>query len=147
MSDRGQDASGHTLASLIAGNMEAIGDPNGAAGLFVRRPGENQSWLARAVFVPHGAPSDWMLLHVLDLDAARLKDITIAPPGAHALHPAPAPIRPTRISPCRRPCRNAGPPNIDAIPTALTSFQRQRRAARRRRLDFAKAVARHGPHF
>ena len=116
-----EDAAGHKLASVIAGNMETIGDTSGAAGLFIRRPGETQSWLARAVFVPHGAPSDWMLLQVLDLAPARLKDIIIAPAGGKAftvarVHPSDANYA---LSPAMA---GAAPAKINAIPTALTSF-------------------------
>ncbi len=75
------DAKGKTLASLIAGNMEDLGDPGGSAGLFARHPGETQSWLTRAVFVPHGEIASWMLLHVMDVNAARLKDMTVTAPG------------------------------------------------------------------
>ena len=115
------DAAGHVLAALIAGNMETLGDPNGAAGLFIRRPGETQSWLARAVFVPHGAPSDWMLLHVLDLAPARLKDMTIAPAGGKPFtlaraHPS---DQDYALSP---PAKNANPPCWTPFPPRSPVF-------------------------
>jgi hypothetical protein len=130
------DASGHKQAALIAGNMETIGDTNGAAGLFVRRPGEAQSWLARAVFVPHGAPSDWMLLQVLDLAPARLKDITIAPVGGRPFtlsraHPSDANYV---LSPA---LAGAMPAKVNAIPTALTSFS-VNDARQASQIDFTK---------
>lgn len=130
------DARGHVLASLIMGNMETLGDPGGAAGLFVRQPGETQSWLARAVFVPHGAPSDWMLLHVLDIDAARLKDITIAPSGAKPFTLARAHMSDLdfALSP---PAGKTNPQVLNAVPTAITNFSAidVRPAAQ---IDFAK---------
>lgn len=132
-----KDAGGRDLASLIMGNMETIGDPNGAAGLFVRRPHETQSWLARAVFVPHGAPSDWMALHVLDLDSARLKDITVTPVGGKPYtlarsHPSDANFA---LSP---QIRNANLAILNAIPGLVTGFSGSdvRPAGQ---LDFAKA--------
>src|SRR5581483_10185632 len=46
------DEKGHVLADLIAGKTVDIGDPNGSQGLFVRKPGEQQSWLAQSWFTP-----------------------------------------------------------------------------------------------
>jgi hypothetical protein len=132
------DAAGHTLASVIAGNMETIGDSNGAAGLFIRRPGENQSWLARAVFVPHGAPSDWMLLQVLDIAPARLKDMTIAPAGGKAFTLARA--HPSDASYVLSPAlAGAAAAKINAIPTALTAFS-VNDARQASQIDFTKAA-------
>lgn len=132
------DAQGHTLASLIMGHMQTLGDPNGAAGLFVRRPNENQSWLARAVFVPHGAPSDWMLLHVLDIDSARLKDITIAPSGAPSYTLSRARMSDAKFS-LSPAVKNANPQILDAIANAVTGFTATdvRPAAQ---LDFSKSA-------
>ena len=131
-------ASGRELASLIMGNMESIGDPNGAAGLFVRRPNETQSWLARAVFVPHGAPSDWMLLNVLNVDAARLKDVTIAPAAGKSFTLARAHMSDVNfaVSP---PLGNASPQVLNAITTAITGFTASD-AHSAAQLDFRKSV-------
>jgi hypothetical protein len=74
-----QDAKGATLATLIAGNTEDLGETNGASGLFVRRPGENQTWLARGVFLPHGDIGAWLSPHVFDVGPGRLKDVTLTP--------------------------------------------------------------------
>lgn len=132
------DAKGRQLASLIMGNMENLGDPNGTAGLFVRRTGDNQSWLARAVFVPHGAPSDWMLLHVLEIDAARLKDVTLAPAGGKAFTLSRAHMSDIdyTLSP---PAGKVNPQLLNAVPTAVTNFSATdvRPAAQ---IDFSKAA-------
>jgi hypothetical protein len=74
-----KDRQGAVLAQLIAGNVEELGDPSGAKGLFVRRPGENQAWLARAVFATHGDIGSWMMKRVADIGPARLKSVTIMP--------------------------------------------------------------------
>ena len=52
---RGQDAG-------VADHRQhrEFGDPNGAIGLFVRHPGDNQSYLARTVFTPHGDRRRWL---------------------------------------------------------------------------------------
>jgi hypothetical protein len=114
------DAQGKTLASLIAGNLEDLGDPGGSAGLFVRHPGDNQSWLARAVFVPHGEPGEWVLSRVMDIDAARLKDMTVSAPGrSFTLARAHPSDQDYVLTPA---AKSANPAALDTIPTVITSF-------------------------
>ena len=74
-----KNAAGAVLAQLITGNVEELGDPSGAKGLFVRRPGENKAWLARAVFPTHGDIASWMNKRVVDIGPARLKSVSITP--------------------------------------------------------------------
>lgn len=74
-----KNAQGTVLAQLITGNVEELGDPSGATGLFVRRPGENRSWLARAVFPTHGDIASWMMKRTVDIGPARLKSVTLIP--------------------------------------------------------------------
>ena len=73
------DAKGRTLASLIAGKSEDIGDPSGATGLFVLKPGDTQSWLVQSVFEPRANPADWMDKQVLDVDRSRIQEVDIRP--------------------------------------------------------------------
>jgi hypothetical protein len=73
------DASGHTLASIITGNNAELDDAEGGSGLFVRRPGDDQSYLARALFTPHGDLSDWVNTNVMSVDASRINSLTITP--------------------------------------------------------------------
>ena len=74
-----RDDRGHVLASLISGKSEDIGDSLGGTGLFVRRPNENQSWLARSVFDPRASLSDWIEKTVLDVDRARIQEVDVDP--------------------------------------------------------------------
>lgn len=136
-----QDAKGGVLATLIAGNTEDLGDSNGASGLFVRRPGENQAWLAKGVFVPHGDIGAWLSPHVFDVGPGRLKDVTVTPPGGAAFtvtHPRPSaasfelaiPVPPYKGTP--------NSPRINDIAYAVSSFSFDdvRSAAA---IDFSKA--------
>lgn len=61
-----KDSHGAVLASLILGNMEDLGDPNGTSGVFVRKPNDSQAWLARTVFTPHGDAASWLSTAVLN---------------------------------------------------------------------------------
>ena len=73
------DAKGRVLASLIVGKTEDIGDPSGAVGLFVRKPGDSQSWLVESVFEPRANPADWMDKQVMDVDRARIQEVDVRP--------------------------------------------------------------------
>ncbi|HEY0107603.1 MAG TPA: DUF4340 domain-containing protein [Rhizomicrobium sp.] len=76
------DDKGRVLAAIIAGKSEDIGDPAGATGLFVRRPGENQSWLVRSVLDPRASLSDWLDKHVVDVDRAEIQEADVDPAGS-----------------------------------------------------------------
>jgi hypothetical protein len=73
------DEKGAVLAALIMGKTTDIGDPGGAVGLYVRKPGETQSWLARSVFEPKSSPSDWLNKNTLDVDRSRIAEADITP--------------------------------------------------------------------
>jgi hypothetical protein len=73
-----EDENGNTLAALIAGKGEDIGDA-AAHGLYVRRLDSDQSWLVRSVFDPKADPSDWMDKDVVDVDAARIQEADVDP--------------------------------------------------------------------
>lgn len=73
------DDKGQVIAALIAGKTTDIGDPSGAIGLFVRRPGDPQSWLARSVFEPKTQASDWMDKQVMAIDRARIAETDVDP--------------------------------------------------------------------
>ena len=68
-----------TLPGSIAGNTAQIDTGEGGTGVFVRHPGDNQSYLARTVFTPHGDLSDWVDTNVMSVDAARVNSVTITP--------------------------------------------------------------------
>lgn len=74
------DRSGKVLGAVITGNSSELPDPTaGGSGLFVRHPGENQTYLARTVFTPHGELSDWLMTGVMNVEPARVNSVTITP--------------------------------------------------------------------
>jgi len=75
---------GHVLADLIAGKSEDIGDSSGATGLFVRRPKETQSWLARAQFEPRSNPFDWLDKTIVDIDRSRIMTTVVDEPNGQS---------------------------------------------------------------
>ena len=71
-----KDAGGAELAHLIFGNVEELG---GSTAIFVRRPGETQSWLAKAVFPLHGARANWIKGGLFDMGPGRLQEVVVTP--------------------------------------------------------------------
>jgi hypothetical protein len=74
------DDHGRELAHLIVGKSEDIGDTGGAIGLFVRKPGETQSWLVQAQSEFQTSPDDWIDKNVLDVEQGRIQSTTVALP-------------------------------------------------------------------
>ncbi|HEY5347988.1 MAG TPA: DUF4340 domain-containing protein [Rhizomicrobium sp.] len=73
------DDKGHVMADVITGNTEDIGDPSGETGLYVRKANSTQSYLASAVYVPHGDAAAWLDKNVLDIDPARIAEVDVDP--------------------------------------------------------------------
>ena len=104
--------------------MLKIGDPTGAVGLFVRRPNENQSWLARSVLDPRASLSDWLDKHVLDVDRSRIQEVDIDPAGGARFIVARA--KPSdadfTLSPLPAGKSVADPSGPDGVAAAITGF-------------------------
>jgi hypothetical protein len=73
------DRADHVLASVVIGNTAELDNAQGGSGLFVRHPGDNQSYLARAVFTPQSHLADWLSTGVMSIEPARLNTVTITP--------------------------------------------------------------------
>ncbi|MGA7676626.1 MAG: DUF4340 domain-containing protein [Rhizomicrobium sp.] len=78
------DDKGRVLATLIVGKSEDIGDDTNFVGLFVRKPGETQSWLVGSPFTPHASPSDWLKKNIVDVDRARIQEVDVRPSSGPA---------------------------------------------------------------
>lgn len=78
------DDQGRVLASLIVGKSEDIGDPSGATGLFVRKPGEDQSWLVKSVVAPASSIGEWLNKSVVTVDPSRIHEADFSPAGGPA---------------------------------------------------------------
>ena len=80
-----QDRTGKTAAALIVGKR--CGDPicGGAAGLYVRRSGHDQTWRARGALDLSGDATAWLDRRVLDIVPAQIASITLAGADGAAL--------------------------------------------------------------
>jgi hypothetical protein len=78
-----EDASGNTLAEVIAGKEKpnSPGAPQAAGqasgGTYVRRPSEEQSWLASTSIVGGTALKDWTAPRVFETETEKIKDLTV----------------------------------------------------------------------
>jgi hypothetical protein len=71
-----KDASGAVLTHLLFGNVEELG---GSTAVFVRHPGDNQSYLARTVFALNGAVANWIKTGLFDMGPGRLQEVVVTP--------------------------------------------------------------------
>jgi len=73
------DASGKVLASLLIGQMQGTPDESGRSLVYVRKPDENQAWLARGYLTPKAAIADWLDKNVVNIARDRLKGAVVTP--------------------------------------------------------------------
>ena len=73
------DKDDHVLAAILVGNTADLPNAQGATGVFVRHPGDNQSYLVRAVYPFHPNLPDWLSTGVMMVESARLNTVTVTP--------------------------------------------------------------------
>lgn len=73
------DASGKTIADLLTGQREGTADELGRSTLYVRKPDENQSWLARGYLDIKPNATDWLDKSVLVIARDRVKGAIVTP--------------------------------------------------------------------
>ena len=135
-----EDEEGKTLAALITGKGEDIGDAS-ARGLYVRRLDSDQSWLVRSVFDPKSDPADWMDKNVVDVDAARIQEADVDPAGGPSYEVSrEKPTDPDfQLSPIPKGREVAFPTGPDGVADALSNFTFED-VAPARDFDFSNAT-------
>src|SRR5262249_58555797 len=73
-----KDRSGGTIAQLIVGKRRYDRLGAGNDGVYVRRPGDAQAWLARGTLDPSGEASGWLDPRILDIPASRLAKVSLS---------------------------------------------------------------------
>lgn len=81
-----EDSSGKTIAEIIAGKKRAGGGAAAATGqrqtaTYVRRPNEEQSWLASTDIAGGANLKDWANARVFELPTEKIKDLTVSVTG------------------------------------------------------------------
>ncbi len=97
-----EDASGATLAEIIAGKRRLGQEAAAGEGTYVRRPTENQSWLASTTITGGASLRDWATPRVFEVDGPKVARLTVevqgeqpydikrTEDGAHELEAVPA---------------------------------------------------------
>jgi hypothetical protein len=73
------DMSGKPMAEVLVGHSQGAADELGRQTLYVRRPNENQSWLARGALAPRPNAADWLDKNVINIARDRVKGATVTP--------------------------------------------------------------------
>jgi Domain of unknown function (DUF4340) len=71
--------SGKAMAEVLVGHSQGAADELGRQTLYVRRPNENQSWLARGALAPRPNAADWLDKNVINIARDRVKGATVTP--------------------------------------------------------------------
>jgi hypothetical protein len=81
-----RDGAGEVLADVIVGNQPegAAAEPDGRGRIHVRRPGNDQTWLARGSLSLHTDVAAWLATHLYDIDADRVREARVTPVGGEA---------------------------------------------------------------
>jgi Domain of unknown function (DUF4340) len=72
-----KDKSGATLAELIVGKRRYDRLGAGNDGVYLRKPGDPQAWLARGSLDPSGEVSSWLDRRILDIPEKRIAKVTL----------------------------------------------------------------------
>jgi Domain of unknown function (DUF4340) len=79
------DAQGSLLGEIIAGKHSVDQLGGGNDGVYVRKPGDAQSWLARGALDLSGGTADWLDKKLMDLPAAQVKSVALTQAGGGQL--------------------------------------------------------------
>jgi hypothetical protein len=75
-------AEGKPLASLVLGKQNYTFDLNGLLGLYVRKPGEPQAWLAEGAVELPTKTTEWVDRNIVDISADKIQRLHFAPVAA-----------------------------------------------------------------
>jgi hypothetical protein len=80
-----QNRTGEQVAQLIIGRQRPSEIGGGAPGVYVRKPGTDQAWLARGSFDLAGDPQSWLDRRVVDIQANRVMSVVLTAADGAAL--------------------------------------------------------------
>lgn len=72
-------AGGMVLADVLIGQTQGMPDALGRTSMYVRKPSENQSWLARGYLVPRAGLADWLDKAAVVIARDRVKGAVVDP--------------------------------------------------------------------
>lgn len=96
------DKSGHVIAQLITGHRRMRTEGNVPEAIYVRRPGEKQSWLAEGTLEVDADPQLWLVRDVANIAKDKVKAVTVTR-GDQVLEFARVDGKPALTSPADHP--------------------------------------------
>ncbi len=72
-----RDKSGAKLAELIVGKRRSDRLGGGNDGVYLRNPGEAQTWLARGSLDPSGDPASWLDRQIIDISQKKIANVAL----------------------------------------------------------------------
>lgn len=76
-----KDGSGGVLANLLVGKIKSDATGGGGAGVYLRKPGEAQAWLARGAFEMPRTAEVWLVKNIVDIGEKRIRRVVTIQPG------------------------------------------------------------------
>jgi hypothetical protein len=80
-----KDKSAATIAAAIVGKRRYDRLGGGNDGVYLRKPGEAQSWLARGSLDPSGEPASWLDRQILDIPEKKVAKVALTQPDGARL--------------------------------------------------------------
>jgi Domain of unknown function (DUF4340) len=80
-----KDKSGGDLAQAIVGKRRYDRLGAGNDGVYLRKPGEAQTWLARGTLDPSGDPASWLDRQIIDISEKKIAKVTLTQPDGSTL--------------------------------------------------------------
>jgi hypothetical protein len=80
-----KDKSGGDLAQAIVGKRRYDRLGAGNDGVYLRKPGEAQTWLARGTLDPSGDPASWLDRQIIDISEKKVAKVTLTQPDGTKL--------------------------------------------------------------
>ena len=80
-----KDGTGNTLAQIIVGRYRHDLGGDSPQGAYVRRPGENQAWLARGNLTVSHDVTAWLERDIVDVPAKRMRKVVVSAPEGGVL--------------------------------------------------------------
>ncbi|MEX2311776.1 MAG: DUF4340 domain-containing protein [Rhodospirillales bacterium] len=80
-----KDASGNVMADLIVGRANGFLPESTTGGMYVRRPGETQTWLVRGLTDIGNEPRSWLVREIVDIKPERVSHVDVTQPDGEKL--------------------------------------------------------------
>tara|TARA_R110000787_G_scaffold63679_6_gene143549 strand:- start:9239 stop:10279 length:1041 start_codon:yes stop_codon:yes gene_type:complete len=85
------DANGSVIADLIVGRANYFLPETTTGGMYIRRPGEDQTWLARGLVDIGVEPRDWLIREIIDIKPEQVARVDVVFPDGTQQAVVPAP--------------------------------------------------------